>query len=112
MALLRASFDEGTPEQPEQGLARQRDGTGDFVVALLDGEPVGYLALYRNAEPHAPPEWQGTVPNLSAFVVRERFRSRGIGTKMMSVAERLAYDAGFRRMGLGVGVDNPRDRAF
>jgi GNAT superfamily N-acetyltransferase len=110
MALLSAAFDEGTPEQPEQGLSRQRDGTGDFVVAFLYGEPVGYLALYWDSEPHAPPAWQGNVANLSGFVVREQYRSHGIGTEMMYAAERLTRNAGFTRISLGVGVENHRAR--
>jgi ribosomal protein S18 acetylase RimI-like enzyme len=112
LAMLREYFDEGTPEQPEQGLARQREGRGEFVIAFLHGVPVGYLALYWDAEPHAPPEWQGTVPNLSGFVVQEQYRSMGIGTEMMRVAEHLASEAGFSLLGLGVGVDNHRARSL
>jgi ribosomal protein S18 acetylase RimI-like enzyme len=112
LALLAATFDEGTPEQPEDGLARRREGSGDFVIAFLDGVPVGYLALYWEAEPNAPPEWHGTVPNLSAFIVLEKYRSRGIGTEMMRDAERLTRQAGFLRLGLGVGVDNQRARSL
>jgi len=81
LALLAATFDEGTPEQPEQGLERQREGSGDFVIAFLHGVPVGYLALYWDAEPNAPPEWQGSVPNLSGFVVLEQYRSKGMGQR-------------------------------
>ena len=106
MDLLRASFDEGTPEQPEGGLAKQRDGTGDFLIAFLQGEPAGYLALSWDADPHAPVAWQGNVANLSDFVVLERFRSRGIGTEMLRVAEATALRQGFRWLALGVGIEN------
>jgi ribosomal protein S18 acetylase RimI-like enzyme len=112
MALLRAHFYEGTPEQPDRGLARQRDGTGEFLIAFLQGVPVGYLAVDWEPESHSPPSWGKDVANLQDFVVLEAWRSNGIGTQMVHVAEEMARQRGFRRLSLGVGVDNPRARSL
>jgi ribosomal protein S18 acetylase RimI-like enzyme len=112
LALLRACFDEGTPEQPEEGLTLQRQGTGDFLIALVDGVPIGYLMLRWYAESHSPQEWKGDTANLQDFIVLEAWRSKGIGTAMLRVAEDMAFKRGFGRLSLGVGIDNPRARAL
>ena len=43
------------------------------------------------------------------FVMPEH-RSRGIGTRILAHAERLAVECGFTQIGLAVGIDNPRAR--
>ena len=45
------------------------------------------------------------------FVMPEH-RSRGIGTQILSCAERLSVDRGLEQIGLAVGIDNPRARAL
>ncbi|MGI5483789.1 GNAT family N-acetyltransferase [Streptomyces lavendofoliae] len=72
-------------------------------VAALDGVPVGHLWTGR-AESPAGAE--------GAFVydieVADALRGRGYGRALMLFAERLALEAGERRIGLHVFVDNTR----
>ena len=54
----------------------------------------------------------GDCPELNAITVAPGHRSRGIGTKLIREAERRVRERGISRVGLAVGVDNPRARAL
>jgi GNAT superfamily N-acetyltransferase len=94
-------------------LGMQRDGLALYLIAWHDGAPVGQVLL----------RWAGTMrepmasrlapcPSLSdLFVVAEQ-RSRGIGSRLLAVAEALVRRRGFERIGLGVATDNVGARAL
>jgi len=68
------------------------------VLVAVDGEdPVGVAQLVHDE-----------VPEVCNVGVLEQHRGRGIGTALMSEAERLARPRG--RLRLGVGTDNPGAR--
>lgn len=71
------------------------------LTAELEGEPVGYLFVYWNPE-NGPFAGQG-IPELVDFGVLEKVRRRGVGTKLMDVAERLAATRS-DTVSLGVGL--------
>lgn len=87
--------------------ARQEAGSVDFLVALVDGVPLGSGELTRDD----PPE----LKNLG---VEPAARGRGVGTVLIRAAESLVADrcsaAGVGECALvvGVGLDNPRAAAL
>ena len=94
-------------------LAQQRDGRLTYLIAWLEGIPIG----------HTMARWEGTTDvfvaerisgcaHIEDLFVMPELRSRGIGTRILAHAEGLAVERGFRRIGLAVGVDNPRARAL
>lgn len=92
---------------------QQQDGRLTYLIAWLDGIPVGHTMV----------RWEGTTDAFVAerisdcahvedlFVMPE-LRSTGIGTQILGYGERLAAERGFMQIGLAVGIDNPRARAL
>lgn len=71
------------------------------LVAVYGGEPVGYVNVYPASE-WGP--WGGRgFPEIVDFGVIEKMRRRGIGTKLMDVAEEIAARYA-DRVYLGVGL--------
>lgn len=71
------------------------------IVAEYDGEPAGYLTVYPDSK------WGALggkgLPEIVDFNVLEKFRRKGIGTRLMDEAEKIA--AKFAdRVYLGVGL--------
>lgn len=73
------------------------EGRSTLLVALLDDAAVGVAQLVHEE-----------VPEVRNVGVLESVRGRGIGTALMTEAERRAIPAG--RLRLGVGLDNPSAR--
>lgn len=71
---------------------------GAFVVALLDGEPVGSAALRRHDD--------DTV-ELKRMFVRAPYRGTGLGHRLMAVVEERAAALGYRRVVLETGLAQP-----
>jgi GNAT superfamily N-acetyltransferase len=92
-------------------LARQAAGLGVVLLALDGGNVVGdvYVWLSPADEPELRRHLSG-VPLLNHLEVLPARQSRGIGTRIIAAAERTVYDLAYRRLALGVGIDNPRAR--
>lgn len=92
-----------------QRYAVQASGDGIYLIAWSGATPVGHLLLIWEA----PDEdmARGYPPHtayLQASGTRERYRRRGVATRLIREAERLAAEQGYRRIGLAVGsTDNP-----
>jgi len=82
-------------------LQDQAAGRAIALAAEWRGEPAGYINLYPASERGA---FGGMgLPEIVDFTVLERFQRRGVGSKLMDVAEELA--AGLSdRVYLGVGL--------
>lgn len=95
-ALQRNCLPRATPEEVREGLAealrRAPAGEGCYLVAVVDGEAVGQLALWRNA--HALERHRATI---QALVVCPRYRRRGI-------ARRLVEEARVRARAMGATI--------
>lgn len=72
----------------EKRLRDQAAGKAIALVAEMDGRPVGYINVYPDAKNGAF-GGQG-LPEIVDFGVLEAYRRRGIGGKLMDVAERIA----------------------
>lgn len=97
----------------DERLAQQLDGRLTYLIAWMDGIPIGHTMV----------RWTGTTDAFVAerisgcahvedlFVMPEH-RSQGIGTRILEHGEGLAAERSFTRIGLAVGIDNPRARAL
>ncbi|GEC04661.1 hypothetical protein SSP24_23160 [Streptomyces spinoverrucosus] len=91
--------------------ARQQTGQCTYLVAWLDGRPVGHAEMRWIG--CAAPEVPADCPEIGGLAVwPEQLRSRGIGTALIHAAENLARDRGLRTVGIGVAKDNPRAAAL
>lgn len=100
-------------EKHRRRLAAQRSGKAIYLVAWCDQAPVGHAYVKwdgSNREPMAT-RLSG-CPEVEDIYVSPAFRSKGIGSKLLHVAEELAKARGCARIGLGVAVENPRARSL
>lgn len=89
-----------TTEKFELRMRDLADGKCIPLCAELDGEPVGYINVYKEAGgPFAGTGW----PYIVDFGVLERVRCRGIGSALMDAAEALAAEKA-DTVCLGVGL--------
>ncbi|MGV9454210.1 GNAT family N-acetyltransferase [Streptomyces sp. NPDC003635] len=93
--------------------ARQEAGECTYLVARLDGRPVGHTEMRWTgcAEPAVRAACPG-CPEIGGLAVVEELRSRGIGAALVRAAEELARRRGLTVVGIGVGKDNPRAAAL
>ena len=110
LAALEAALPEGPPEKHVERLQRQERGDAVYLIAWHKGQPVGHgLLKWQGAtEDVIASAMQGTCPDVEDLLVDEAYRSRGIGTQILGEVERLVRARGYRKMGLGVDVRNPR----
>ena len=92
---------DATSEKFERRLLHQQEGRCIPLTAEFRGEPAGYVSVYPDCK------WgafggQGLCEIID-FNVLEKFRRRGIGTKLMDVAEEIAFSYA-DRVYLGVGL--------
>src|SRR5262249_32047467 len=92
--------------------ARQQAGEVVYLVAWHDDLPVGHVVVVWGGP--AQPELAALrgSPELEDLYVGAPLRSRGVGSQLLAAAEIMATQRGFARIGLAVGVDNPRARAL
>lgn len=75
-------------EKLETRLREMTDGKCIVITAEYDGEPAGYVSVYKRAKSGAFAA--KAHPEIVDFNVLEKFRNKGIGTKLMDVAEEIA----------------------
>jgi GNAT superfamily N-acetyltransferase len=100
-ALLSELGYETTPEQVRARLARVA-GNDDYAafVAEADGEVLGFLGLHRGwAYEHDRP-----YVRLTALVVAERARRRGVGARLVELADGWARERGAFALMLNTSV--------
>ena len=85
----------------ETRLRDQAEGRAIALVAEVEGTPVGYVNVYPNSE-YGAFAHQG-LPEIVDFGVLEPYRRRGIGGRLMDVAERVAGEYA-DTVYLGVGL--------
>lgn len=110
MAELSGQF--GYPSTAEE-IARRLSGMQNstehavFVAPLADAEIAGWIGMFvsRSVEADARAE-------ISGLVVDERYRSQGIGLRLLERAEQWAREKGCRAIGLRSNVIRDRAHAF
>lgn len=96
---LRYGGPDETPVQPGQFAPP----SGAFLVAIVDGTPVGCVALRRVSD---------TDVELKRMYVRNEHRRRGLAGMILAAAEQRAADAGYRRVLLETGLQQPEAMAL
>jgi len=85
-----------------QYLEERRAGVRDLLVACEAGAAIGYVTLLWRS--HYPPFAEARIPEISDMVVAEAARRRGMGAALIGACEQRAALAGYRTMGIGVGL--------
>lgn len=92
-----------TPEKYEMRLKDQSEGKAIALAAEYKGNVAGYINIYPNSE------WGAFAgrgyPEIVDFGVLEKYRRKGIGTKLMDAAEEIAAKYS-DTVYLGVGLHN------
>ncbi len=99
------------PGTHRERLEKQDRGDALYMVACLDGVPVGHLLL-KWASSSTSASGLPNCPTLSDIAVHPGYQSRGIGSQLMDRAEHLAAQRGYHQVGLRVALDNVRARAL
>jgi ribosomal protein S18 acetylase RimI-like enzyme len=107
------------PEHPEahvRRLADQRAGRVSYLIAWDGPRAVGHVLVRWGGTSNSELLWllspRDRPPYIEALFVREAYRSLGVGTALLGMAEDLAAARGHRKIGLAVAVENWRARAL
>ncbi len=92
--------------------AVQQQGEGVYLIAWHDDEPVGHFLLRWGGPADDPTgQYPRHTPHLESGGTKPALQSRGVGTRMVREAERMASEKGYGHIGLAVGsMDNPHAR--
>ncbi|MEZ3454980.1 MAG: GNAT family N-acetyltransferase [Oscillospiraceae bacterium] len=92
---------DASPEKLEMRLHDNAAGKAISIAADYEGEPAGYVSVY----PYCMNGALGGkgLPEIVDFNVLEKFRNRGVGTKLMDIAEQIAAEYS-DTVYLGVGL--------
>ena len=95
-----------------QRFAVQRSGNGIYLIAWHGIQPVGHFLLRWDGPSDDPTgRYPQHTPCLESGATKSVLRRRGVGTRMILEAERIAREKGYRQIGLAVGsTDNPLAR--
>jgi len=77
-----------TTEKYEMRLKHQAEGKAHALAAEYNGRVAGYINVYLNAERGAFAA--RNIPEIVDFGVLEKYRNKGIGSRLMDVAESIA----------------------
>lgn len=111
--LVRAPWSSGLPEKHARRFARQAAGEADYLVAWDGATPIGHLLVKWTGPGQEPMDSRlADCAAIEDFVIAPALRSRGYGRLLLDEAARRARERGLRRLGLAVGLDNPRARAL
>jgi diamine N-acetyltransferase len=94
----------------EQMTTELHDPHSTFLLAELEGQPVGYAKLLRGAAPECVSA-QPAV-ELVRLYVEQNVLGAGVGAALMQACLAAARRAGFQSIFLGVWEHNPRAQAF
>jgi GNAT superfamily N-acetyltransferase len=77
-------------------------------IAQFGGKPVGLLAFHLTPLLHAP----GNLGRITALVVDEQFRGKGVGRRLVETAERWGWKRNCTRIELTSGVERTQAHQF
>lgn len=108
VALERSMPSTGRSRFHERRFRQQLSGASTYLVAWLDGEPVGHLNVIWTEDEDLSKHLSG-CPELNALGVwpPER-RSQGIGRALVAAGEQMVRARGLTRAAMGVGLANHR----
>jgi len=99
----------GAQHHERERFAAQERGERAYLVAWKDGEVVGRTTLCWRSSYQPVRDALGDFPEINGLAAWPQ--GAGIGTLIVAECERIAVEeVGVLRVGLGVGLDNPRAR--
>jgi GNAT superfamily N-acetyltransferase len=103
----KITFDDKTFSKHRDRLHLQESGKGQYLIAFLNKFPVGHVFIrWEGAEDSYVKTNIKNCPNIEDLFVNPKFRSLGIGSKLIDKCIKLAKEKGFFQIGLGVEVTN------
>lgn len=87
-------------------------GNATAFVAILDGKPVGYIAVVKSDIAETPYAYARTIVSIDQLLVLHGHRGKGIGNILMDRAEAYALEQGINRMELSHWAENENAAAF
>lgn len=105
--LERSIPSSGLSKFHERRFQAQREKGREYLIAWLDGKPVGNLDLrYDGFDSEKLSDEMRKIPELNAITVAEGCRGKGIGTVLIKEGERRVKERGFKQVGMGVNPEN------
>jgi GNAT superfamily N-acetyltransferase len=81
-------------------------------LALMDGAPVGYIEAMMQYSPESETHFEIADIFVGNIMVRDGFRSRGIGRALLDTVKERGKKAGYNRINLNVLAKNADGRRF
>ncbi|HEY5826524.1 MAG TPA: GNAT family N-acetyltransferase [Cyclobacteriaceae bacterium] len=88
--LGQLGYPDFTTEQAKEKIIAYEKDSYRLLVGEVNGEVVTFIALHWFDLLH----WKGKAGRITSFCVDEKFRSQGIGQKMIEYSEKLMFDEG------------------
>lgn len=88
--LGQLGYPDFTIEQAREKIAAYNKDSYRLLVGEINGQVVAFIALHWFDLLH----WKGKAGRITSFCVDEKFRSQGIGQKMVSYSEKLMFNEG------------------
>jgi ribosomal protein S18 acetylase RimI-like enzyme len=83
-----------------------------FLIALLDGEPAGYISAEFQYRLDSPRSFGHAMLYVHHISVNAEFRKKGVGRALLDEARKLGQARGIKRMALDVWRFNENARQF
>jgi GNAT superfamily N-acetyltransferase len=105
--------DRADPAKYRHHFEQQRRGESISLIAWQDRFPIGRILLQWAGIVDGPAASRlETCPYIGDLFVMENYRSSGVGSQLLAVAEGLALQRGYQRTGLYVRIDDLRARSL
>jgi ribosomal protein S18 acetylase RimI-like enzyme len=101
------NFDPNTFSKHKDRLGMQISGTCDYFIIYYKSIPVGHAFMkWTGIEKTVIPQKPEKCPDLEDLFVIPKLRSQGLGSLMIEYCIKLAREKGFKKIGLGVAIEN------
>lgn len=111
LAALEHAYTSEYGRSHADDLADQTLGEKSFLVAWVDGEPVGHVLVnWQGARQPEPAAAFPGCPEIFRLAVLESYRHRGIATALVRACESEARRRGHVRIGLGTDPAVPEEQ--
>ena len=103
-------YQDGIPASPTAKFFCRNISSGNAVFWTLDndGDLIGELYVFLNLDDKDFADGK-TTAYLCAFRVKEGYRGKGLGSRLMNTALAELKEIGFRSATIGVGSDKPHN---
>ncbi len=88
--LGQLGYPDFTPEQAKEKIIAYEKDFYRLLVGEVNNQVIAFIALHWFDLLH----WKGKAGRITSFCVDEKFRSQGIGQKMIEYSEKLMFDEG------------------